>query len=403
MAVIQDTSVSNNSRINSGTSVSTITLTNFSVSSVSNRLTLLRIYTYSNSTSPATITGITYPGGTFTLISSKTVSTTLNKSFNISVWGIIAATPTTNGSIVITASKSCDAIVGYAETWSGVYQGALPINFYSKFTGINTATLAVTHYDADPIGALINVNYNFATSSTLTSGSGFSTDSSSSINGALVEFNHLLAPVVPQTDSWTVVNSSTSVAGLLSVELKPSNWQPAIPLPYTSYCAYFKGGQVRKMVNNVTGLTHLEGQTVEVVADGILPSPTQYTVTGGTLVPALTNKAGVIHVGLPYTGKLKFLPLGGDAQTVNETKDRKVYSVVFRLFESLGGKFGKDEDSLFTLAYDGTEDPLFTGDFHDVPFESSVDNLWEPVLVCDTPLPFMLLAAVIRSELFEDK
>lgn len=169
-------------------------------------------------------------------------------------------------------------------------------------------------------------------------------------------------------------------------------------------CKYLAAGQVRKMVTTISGLDHLEGQSVSIVQDGTVSIDTEQEVIGGVI--NLTVPAAVVHVGLPYTGKVQFLPLGGDGQTVNETKKRKVYDVVFRLFQSLGGKFGKDEDKLYTLAYDDQlpeASPLFTGDFHDVPFESEVDDDWSPVIVIDTPLPFMLLAAVIRSEIDEDK
>lgn len=173
------------------------------------------------------------------------------------------------------------------------------------------------------------------------------------------------------------------------------------PINGIGTCAYLAKGEVRKLVTTITGLDHLDGQRVVVVTDGIPTEPSQFVVFDGTI--HLTDPAAVIHVGLPYTGKLQFLPLGGDGQTVNETKERKVYNVVMRLWKSLGGKFGKDEDHLFPFEYLPSDDILFTGDMHDVPFESSVDDYWSPVFVQDEPLPFMLLATVIRSEIFEDK
>lgn len=177
-----------------------------------------------------------------------------------------------------------------------------------------------------------------------------------------------------------------------------------VPVDGENVCTYLAGGQVRKMVTSVSGLDHLNGQLAYVVLDGGgVTAPFIETVASGTI--ALSVPAAVIHVGLPYQGKVQFLPLGGDGQTVNETKERKVFDIVFRLFQSLGGRFGKDEDNMFPLDYSDldTSDVLYTGDFHNIPFESSVENYWTPVFIQDEPLPFMLLAAVIRSEIFEDK
>lgn len=168
----------------------------------------------------------------------------------------------------------------------------------------------------------------------------------------------------------------------------------------SGFCAYLAKGQVRKMVTILSGLDHLNGQGVQIVQDGLVSNDSVQTVVGGQI--ELSVPAAVVHAGLPYIGKIKWLPLGGDSQNVNQTKKRKLSDVVFRLFRSLGGKFGRDEDSLYTMSYDDQIlDPLFTGDFHDVPLESSVLDVWEPVFVQDTPLPFMLLAAIMTSEIEE--
>lgn len=179
-----------------------------------------------------------------------------------------------------------------------------------------------------------------------------------------------------------------------------------VPAPFSvdgrNTCPYLAGGEARKMVTELSGLDHLDGQGVYIVQDGIVSEDSPQEVISGMIV--LSEPAAVVHAGLPYQGQIKMLPLGGDiANLVSETKERKVFDVVFRLWKSLGGMFGKDADHVFPLDYLPTDDVLFTGDLHDIPFESSVDVLWEPVFIQDEPLPFMLLAAVIRSEVFEDK
>jgi len=167
-------------------------------------------------------------------------------------------------------------------------------------------------------------------------------------------------------------------------------------------CKYLAGGFARKMVTTLSGLDHLEGQKVVIVQDGQVSADTLQTVSSGTVT--LSVPAAVAHVGLPYTGKIQLLPLNSDGQQVNATKKRTLTDVCFRLFQSLGGKFGKDEDVLYTLAYGEQQpqaSPLFTGDFHDVPFEAQIADTWAPWIVQDQPLPFMLLAAVITSDIEE--
>lgn len=168
-------------------------------------------------------------------------------------------------------------------------------------------------------------------------------------------------------------------------------------------CAYLSAGQVRKKVQTLSGLNHLNGQLVQIMYDGVVPPTNAFTVTSNAI--QLPEPAAVVHVGLPYTGTMQMLPLGGDGQTVNQTKKRKMYDVVLRLWQSFGGKFGRDVGSLFPLVEPQTlpGTPLFTGDYHYTPFESSWEDNWQPVLYQDTPLPLMLLAAVIRSEIEEDK
>lgn len=174
-------------------------------------------------------------------------------------------------------------------------------------------------------------------------------------------------------------------------------------------CKYLSGGEVRKLVTAVTGYGHLEGQLVSVVGDGEIASPATQTVVGGILT--LSVPAATVIGGLGYVGKVQFLPLGGDGQTVNQGKDRKLFDTTFRVWKSLGGKFGKDEDSLREIEYTSVEqvnmnpddDVLFTGDLHYVPAESSFLPYWSPVFIQDEPLPFMLLASIFRSEISEEK
>ena len=85
------------------------------------------------------------------------------------------------------------------------------------------------------------------------------------------------------------------------------------------FTAYTTGGEVRKAVTTVSGLDHLEGESVSVLADGgtahnpLDSDLTTKTVSGGSVT--LADAASRIHIGLPYTSDLE--PIGVDLTGVN--------------------------------------------------------------------------------------
>lgn len=75
---------------------------------------------------------------------------------------------------------------------------------------------------------------------------------------------------------------------------------------------YEYGGELRVCVTSVSGIDHLEGRTVSVVADGnVLPDA---TVSGGSIT--LDEASARVHVGLPYVAEIETLPLFAPAQLV---------------------------------------------------------------------------------------
>lgn len=92
-------------------------------------------------------------------------------------------------------------------------------------------------------------------------------------------------------------------------------------------------------VDQVSGLEHLEGETVSVFADGVTvanpnnPGYTALTVSGGSIT--LPRCYGVIHVGLPYTSDLETLDIDS-AQSTRLDKKKMVNSVIIPLEKSRG-------------------------------------------------------------------
>ena len=131
----------------------------------------------------------------------------------------------------------------------------------------------------------------------------------------------------------------------------------------TSYTAYVSGGAVQKGSTVISGLDHLEGKAVAVLADGnVVPG---LTVASGAIT--LPNAAVLVTVGLPYTCDLETLQLEiNPAQTIQNRK-RKLGNAFMRLRNTRGGFVGPNVPNLVEIKYREDEDyyeptELFTGD-----------------------------------------
>lgn len=97
-------------------------------------------------------------------------------------------------------------------------------------------------------------------------------------------------------------------------------------------------------VNSVTGLYHLEGMTVSILADGaVMP---QRTVSNGTVTLPTGVTASVINAGLPITADLQTLPLTYEGQGFGEGILKNVDRVHLRVVSSSGILAGPDFNNL---------------------------------------------------------
>jgi len=104
--------------------------------------------------------------------------------------------------------------------------------------------------------------------------------------------------------------------------------------------------------DTVSGLTHLEGKTVSILADGaVMP---QVTVTSG--VAALQRPATVVHVGLPYDSDLETLPMALQMEAFGQGRAKNVNEAWLRVYRSSGIFVGPDNDNL-TEAKQRTTEP----------------------------------------------
>ena len=103
-------------------------------------------------------------------------------------------------------------------------------------------------------------------------------------------------------------------------------------------------------VSTITGLDHLEGQTVAILADGNILSR-QNVSDGAVSLGSLTFSK--VHIGLPITATIEMLPLDVVLSTARETsvsRQKNATELTLFLEDTTGLQVGKDQDNLVTIA-----------------------------------------------------
>tara|TARA_R100001082_G_scaffold110581_1_gene90912 strand:- start:1716 stop:4223 length:2508 start_codon:yes stop_codon:yes gene_type:complete len=102
----------------------------------------------------------------------------------------------------------------------------------------------------------------------------------------------------------------------------------------------------------LSGLSHLIGKTVNILADGAA-HPTRVVDSNGGIV--LNRAASVIHVGLPYISDLQTLPLALQMEAGGQGRVKNINHAYLRVFESSGIFTGPTEDKLIEAKQRTTE------------------------------------------------
>ena len=104
--------------------------------------------------------------------------------------------------------------------------------------------------------------------------------------------------------------------------------------------------------DEISGLDHLEGKTVNILADGAVHP--QRVVTDGKVT--LDVNASKVHVGLPITADLKTLPLAMQIDnSFGQGRYKNINKAWLRVFESSGIFIGPDESHLVEAKQRTTE------------------------------------------------
>lgn len=147
------------------------------------------------------------------------------------------------------------------------------------------------------------------------------------------------------------------------------------------------------------GLAHLEGKTVDIVADGVVMQ--QQIVTGGQVT--IPRNAFAVQIGLPFKTRIKTLTPEVQGNTGSaQGNSMRIAEITLRFLDTTGCEINGQPVAFRNLGSQALDKPpvLFTGDHR-------MENLgWERgqaslVIEQNQPLPFHLLC-VIKKMSFND-
>jgi hypothetical protein len=155
--------------------------------------------------------------------------------------------------------------------------------------------------------------------------------------------------------------------------------------------------------STLSGLYHLEGETVTVLANGATHPDREVTGGGITLAYNSTTAA----VGYNYTSSMQTMRIeAGSADGTSQGKPKRIHAVTLRLLETVGievGNSSNENDRVFFRDSSMPMDqavPLFTGD-KDIEFPGGYDDDDRLYVRQTQPLPMSVLALFPRMNTFD--
>ena len=151
-------------------------------------------------------------------------------------------------------------------------------------------------------------------------------------------------------------------------------------------------------VSTLSGLDHLEGQVVSILADGA--THPNRTVSSGSIT--LDRSAKSVKVSLAYTSLLQTMRLNAGSQNgTSQGKTKRIYDITVRMFETIGVEVGPDLNNMERIPFRSSADlmdegiPPFTGD-KEVEFRGNYETDGFIFVRQTQPLPFTILSLYPR-------
>lgn len=146
----------------------------------------------------------------------------------------------------------------------------------------------------------------------------------------------------------------------------------------------------------ISGLDHLEGESVAVLADGAVHP--EVTVVSGQIT--LQAAASIVNIGLPMVATIKTMPLEAGARDgTAQGKTMRITNLTARVHETGPGLwYGPNENNLDELHFRGSGDamdepvPLLTGDTDTLPWPEGYEVAPQMMIRHILPVPCTLVA-----------
>lgn len=153
----------------------------------------------------------------------------------------------------------------------------------------------------------------------------------------------------------------------------------------------------------ISGLDHLEGETVQILADGAAHA--DKVVSSGSIT--LDRSSSKVHVGYSYNSVIQTLRMEAGADDgISQGKIKRIHGVTVRFLDSVGAEVGPDANNLDRIPFRDSSMamdeavPMFDGD-KEIFFPSGYDNDARVLVQQTQPLPMTVLAIMRRSNTFD--
>jgi hypothetical protein len=148
----------------------------------------------------------------------------------------------------------------------------------------------------------------------------------------------------------------------------------------------------------ISGLDHLEGEEVSILANGA--THPNKTVSSGAIT--LDRSSTKVKVGLPYVSLLQTMRIDAGSQNgTSQSKTKRIYEITARLYESIGIEIGPDLDNMERIPFRSSANAMnsgvniFTGD-KDIEFRGNYETDGFIFVRQNQPLPLTVLSLYPR-------